>query len=58
MDAGLRKDIESGFETFDRNLRSPPANAMFPSHASPSGDPMMSLRDVEEGVPVMGNAQP
>ncbi len=58
MDAGLRKDIEAWFEDFGRNLRSPPANARFPSDASPTGDPMLSLRDVEEGVPVMGNAQP
>lgn len=58
MDAGLRKDIEIWFERFERNLCSPPASARFPSQASPSGDPMLSLRDVEEGVPVMGNAQP
>lgn len=58
MDSGMRKDIETWFERFERNLRSPPPNAMFPSQASPSGDPMLSLRDVEEGVPVMGNTQP
>ena len=54
LDAGLRSDIVRWFEEFGRNLRSPPANAKFPSDASPSGNPMRSLRDVEEAVPVIG----
>jgi hypothetical protein len=56
LDVGLRNDIMAWFENFGRNLRSPPANARFPSDASPSGDPMRSLRDVEEAVPVFGAA--
>jgi hypothetical protein len=55
LDVGLRSDITAWFESFQRNLRSPPANARFPSDASPSGDPMRSLRDVEETVPVIGS---
>ena len=54
LDAGMRNDIVSWFEGFRRNLKSPPANALFPSQASPSGNPMRSLRDVEEAVPVVG----
>lgn len=56
LDVGLRDDIAAWFEKFSRNLRSPPANARFPWEASPSGNPMRSLRDVEEAVPVFGVA--
>ncbi len=51
-DAALRADIYDWFDQFQRNLSDPPAGARFPSDASPSGDPMRSLRDVEEQVPV------
>ncbi|MBS0641126.1 MAG: DNA helicase, partial [Proteobacteria bacterium] len=57
LDVGLRNDITVWFENFRRNLRSPPANAKFPTDASPSGQPMRSLRDVEEAVPVIGSVQ-
>jgi hypothetical protein len=55
LDVGLRTDIGVWFDSFKRNLRSPPANAKFPSDASQSGGPMVSLRDVEEAVPVIGS---
>jgi hypothetical protein len=54
MEAELREDIESWFEDFFSNLRTPPTNAKFPSELSPTDPPMMSLRDVEEQAPIFG----
>ena len=52
LDPGLREEIESWLRTFERNIRDPRGDMRFPSQASPSGDPMLSLRDVEEQVPL------
>ncbi|MCS0495586.1 helicase-related protein [Ancylobacter sp. MQZ15Z-1] len=44
------------FEMFERNMREPPADSRFPSDLSPTGQPMTSLRDVEEQAPVKGDS--
>ncbi len=44
----LNEELKRWFEGFARNLREPPADAQFLSQISPTGDPMTSLRDVEE----------
>ena len=55
LDEPLKRDISTWFEEFRRNIEMPPTDARFPSDLSPSGSPMMSLRDVEKQVPVIGN---
>lgn len=44
------------FEGFERNLREPSGDAKFLSDLSPTGQPMTSLRDVEEQAPVRGDS--
>lgn len=51
-DASIRQDIEDWYEQFVRNIEDPPGDAKFLSDVSPTGSPMLSLRDVEEQVPV------
>lgn len=55
-DEFMRDQLERWFEGFARNLRQPPADTRFISDLSPSGDPMLSLRDVEEQAPVSGDS--
>ena len=55
-DEFMRAQLHTWFEGFARNLREPPADARFPSDASPTGSPMTSLRDVEEQAPLKGNS--
>lgn len=55
-DEFMRAQLSGWFEAFARNLREPPADARFPSDASPTGSPMTSLRDVEEQAPLKGNS--
>jgi len=55
-DPFLQKQLEIWFEGFARNLREPPADSRFLSDLSPSGAPMLSLRDVEEQAPVSGDS--
>jgi hypothetical protein len=55
-DEFMRAQLHGWFEGFARNLREPPADARFPSDASPTGSPMTSLRDVEEQAPLKGNS--
>lgn len=55
-DEFMHAQLHSWFEGFGRNLREPPADARFPSDASPTGAPMTSLRDVEEQAPLKGNS--
>lgn len=55
-DEFMRAQLHDWFEGFARNLREPPADARFPSDASPTGSPMTSLRDVEEQAPLKGNS--
>jgi hypothetical protein len=51
-DAALRADIDDWYAQFARNIADPPAGAKFLSDVSPTGSPMLSLRDVEEQAPV------
>ncbi|MER2218881.1 helicase C-terminal domain-containing protein [Methylobacterium brachiatum] len=51
-DEGLWADLCEWFRDFERNLVQPTPDIRFPSQASPTGSPMMSLRDVEEQVPL------
>lgn len=55
-DEFMNDQLDIWFEGFARNLRQPRADATFLSHLSPTGDPMFSLRDVEEQAPVSGNS--
>lgn len=50
----LRRDVEAWYEQFARNLSDPAAGNDWASDLSPTGPPMMSLRDVEEQVEVWG----
>ncbi|MCS7050985.1 MAG: helicase-related protein [Thermomicrobium sp.] len=54
LDEPLRKDLRVWFDELRRNILVPPNDARFPSDLSPSGPPMLSLRDVEKQVPVIG----
>jgi hypothetical protein len=55
-DPFLQDQLRVWFDAFARNLREPPADARFLSHLSPTGEPMLSLRDVEEQAPVAGDS--
>jgi hypothetical protein len=54
LDDLLRQDVEEWTGAFFDNLEDPATQAKWPDELSPSGGPMMSLRDVEQGVPVVG----
>jgi hypothetical protein len=55
MDEPLRRDLDQWFDRFFRNLQDPGGTYRFPSDLSPTGSPMLSLRDVEEQAPVYGS---
>lgn len=54
LDELLRRDIAEWAGSYFDNLNDPASQAKWPSDLSPSGSPMRSLRDVEEGVPITG----
>jgi hypothetical protein len=54
-DPGLRDEIAEWLRVFAQNLGDPRGDMRFPSQASPTGRPMLSLRDVEEQVPLFLN---
>lgn len=54
LDEPLKRDLAAWFEELRYNVSTPPNEARFPSDLSPSGPPMLSLRDVEKQVPVIG----
>jgi len=54
LDEPLRKDLRVWFDELRHNILVPPNDARFLSDLSPSGPPMLSLRDVEKQVPVIG----
>jgi len=54
LDEPLKRDLAIWFEELRHNISMPPNDARFPSDLSPSGSPMLSLRDVEKQVPVIG----
>lgn len=55
-DTTLIEQMKVWFSGFARNLKEPPADARFLSDISPTGEPMLSLRDVEEQAPVCGDS--
>ncbi|HEC16006.1 MAG TPA: helicase [Sedimenticola sp.] len=50
----LKSELEAWIDDFFHNLNDPGGTFKFPSDLSPTGSPMLSLRDVEEQVPVYG----
>jgi hypothetical protein len=54
LDAPIRSDLEAWCQRFFSNLEDPAGTFQFPSDLSPSGKPMISLRDVEEQAPITG----
>lgn len=52
LDEGLRTTLQEWLDTFFRNLAFPSSTVRFPNDLSPTGRPMLSLRDVEEQSPV------
>jgi hypothetical protein len=54
LDAPLRSDLEEWLCRFFSNLMNPAGTFQFPSDLSPTGKPMISLRDVEEQAPITG----
>ncbi|BAZ92555.1 helicase [Thiohalobacter thiocyanaticus] len=54
LDLPLKNELEAWIDDFFHNLRDPGGTFRYPSDLSPTGDPMLSLRDVEEQVPVYG----
>jgi len=55
-DQFLQDQLTSWFNGFRRNLVEPTGESNLLSEMSPTGAPMMSLRDVEEQVPVKGDS--
>ena len=54
LDELLRLDIGKWVSGYFSNLTDPATQAKWPSDLSPTGPPMRSLRDVEDGVPIIG----
>ena len=54
LDEPMRRAVKQWFEDMKLNVENPPPNVKWPSDFSPTGSPMISLRDVEEQVPVSG----
>lgn len=52
LDENLRRDLEGYVRHFFRELNDPASTAEWVSELFPTGEPMMSLRDVEQQVPV------
>jgi hypothetical protein len=57
LDAAMREDLAKWMRRFFRDLNDPGGEQRFPSDLSPSGSPMISLRDVEEQVTIRGMLQ-
>ena len=54
LDDALRMDLTTWMDRFFGNLEDPGGTFRFPSDLSPTGGAMISLRDVEEEVPIVG----
>lgn len=54
LDQAIRRDLHSWLVGFFRNLENPAGTFIFPSDLAPFGRTMISLRDVEEQVPIFG----
>jgi hypothetical protein len=57
-DAKLVQDLDEWFDQFERNIMKPTPNMEWGSDACPDGKPMISLRDVEEQVPLYLDRRP
>lgn len=57
LDEGLRDDLKQWFDDFMANLDNPAPGAKFTGDLSPTGSPMLSLRDVEEQAPIFGTVK-
>ena len=55
-DQFLQEQLNSWFRAFARNQRQPGADMRFISDLSPTGSPMLSLRDVDEQAPIFGDS--
>lgn len=55
LDEPLRRDMSAWYDDFRRYIDVPPPDSRFISDLSPTGSPMLSLRDVEQQVPIIGN---
>ena len=53
LDEPMRDAVDKWFEDIKLNVETPPPTVNWPSDFSPTGAPMISLRDVEEQVPVL-----
>jgi hypothetical protein len=51
-------DLKDWYRRFFQNLEDPGGTYRFPRELSPTGDPMRSLRDVEEQAPITGVLKP
>lgn len=54
LDELLQQDLRDWAASYFNALNDPATHAPWPSDLSPSGKPMISLRDVETGVPIFG----
>lgn len=54
LDQPMQEDLARWFEGFFRNLMAPAGTYTFPSELCPLGEPMISLRDVEQQAPIFG----
>lgn len=54
LDELLQRDILEWSTSYFNALNDPATQATWPSELSPSGQPMVSLRDVEDSIPVIG----
>lgn len=54
LDEPMRRDLTHWFNELQRNIETPPNGARYPSELSPTGPPMLSLRDVDKQVPIIG----
>ena len=55
-DINLQTDLRVWFDRFERNVTNSLPDMKFVNQASPTGPPMLSLRDVEETVPIYLNS--
>ncbi len=56
-DPDMVSDLRAWLQTFKRNILQPLPDHKFPRQASPTGEPMSSLRDVEGQVPLFLNRE-
>lgn len=54
LDGPMQHEVREWIDGFVRNVFDPPPGVSFVSKASPRSSPMISLRDVEDAVPIYG----